>query len=72
MPLKTQRNSGLIWVSDLAIASIGPRSLVATGPEEIVAAKWEFEADTERFLRAAEVRFSMQFEILQTKYQWIF
>ena len=50
-----RRIPGLIRLSDLAIASIGPRSLVATGPEEIVAAKWEFEADTERFLRAAEV-----------------
>lgn len=36
-------------------ASIGPRSVVATGPEEIKAAKWELEADTERFIQAAEV-----------------
>ncbi len=43
-------------VSDIATASVGPRSLVATGPEEIQASKWEFEADTERFIQTAEVR----------------
>lgn len=42
--------------SDIATASIGPRSTVATGPEEIQASKWEFEADTERFIQTAEVR----------------
>ncbi len=41
--------------SDIATASIGPRSTVATGPEEIQASKWEFEADTERFIQTAEV-----------------
>ena len=40
---------------DIATASIGPRSLVATGPEELKAAKWEFEHDMEPFLQAAEV-----------------
>ena len=40
---------------DIATASIGPRSVVATGPEELSAAKWELEADTEGFIRAAEV-----------------
>ncbi|KAL9122610.1 MAG: hypothetical protein Q9187_000842 [Circinaria calcarea] len=39
---------------DIATASIGPRSVVATGPEEIEAAKWELEADTERFIQVAE------------------
>ncbi|KAL9608633.1 MAG: hypothetical protein Q9167_006554 [Letrouitia subvulpina] len=39
---------------DIATASIGPRSTVATGPEEIEGAKWELEADTERFIQTAE------------------
>ena len=39
---------------DVATASIGPRSQVITGPEEVVAAKWEFEADMENFLQVAE------------------
>lgn len=39
---------------DIATASIGPRSLICTGPEELLAAKWEFEADTEKFIQAAE------------------
>lgn len=43
--------------SDIATASIGPRSVVATGPEEIQGSKWELEADTERFIQAAEVGF---------------
>jgi len=42
---------------DIAIASIGPRSTVATGPEEIQGSKWELEEDTEKFIQAAEVRF---------------
>ena len=29
--------------------------MVATGPEEIEAAKWEFKNDMERFLEVAEV-----------------
>ena len=40
---------------DIAWASIGPRSLVATGPEELNAAKWELEKDTENFIQVAEV-----------------
>ena len=40
---------------DIAVASIGPRSFVATGPEELSAAKWELEEDMERFIEAAEV-----------------
>jgi leukotriene-A4 hydrolase len=39
---------------DIATASIGPRSLVSTGPEELCDAKWELEADTERFIEEAE------------------
>lgn len=39
---------------DITTASIGPRSTVATGPEEIEAAKWELEADTEHFVQTAE------------------
>ncbi|MCJ1405279.1 hypothetical protein MMC11_008506 [Xylographa trunciseda] len=49
---------------DIATASIGPRSCVATGPEELSDAKWELEADTELFIQAAE-------KILQTNpYAW--
>ena len=39
---------------DTAQAPIGPRSVVATGPEELAACKWELEADTEKFIQAAE------------------
>lgn len=39
---------------DLASASIGPRSQVWTGPEELTAAQWEFEADTEKYIQIAE------------------
>lgn len=39
---------------DIASASIGPRSVVATGPEELSDAKWELEADTEKFIEVAE------------------
>lgn len=39
---------------DIVTAKIGPRSTVATGPDEIKDAKWEFEQDTEKFLQAAE------------------
>ncbi|KAL9108996.1 MAG: hypothetical protein Q9227_006236 [Pyrenula ochraceoflavens] len=39
---------------DIAQAKIGPRSVVATGPDELEACKWEFEADAERFIKAAE------------------
>jgi leukotriene-A4 hydrolase len=47
---------------DIATASIGPRSLVSTGPEELMDAKWELEADTERFIEVAEK--------LVMPYQW--
>ncbi|KAG9238425.1 putative leukotriene A-4 hydrolase like protein [Amylocarpus encephaloides] len=39
---------------DIATASIGPRSLVSTGPEELSDAKWELEDDTEKFIEIAE------------------
>lgn len=39
---------------DIAFAPIGPRSTVATGPDELAACKWEFEDDTEKQLAAAE------------------
>lgn len=39
---------------DLASASIGPRSTVWTGPEELKASQWEFEHDTEAYIQAAE------------------
>ena len=40
---------------DIASAPIGPRSLVATGPDELVDAKWELEKDMENFIEVAEV-----------------
>ncbi|EXJ77982.1 leukotriene A-4 hydrolase [Capronia epimyces CBS 606.96] len=39
---------------DIATAKIGPRSVVATGPDELQECQWELEADTEKFLQAAE------------------
>ncbi|KAI9796629.1 MAG: hypothetical protein M1833_006069 [Piccolia ochrophora] len=39
---------------DITSASIGPRSTVFTGPDELAAAKWELERDTERFIQVAE------------------
>ncbi|KAH8591232.1 leukotriene A-4 hydrolase [Bisporella sp. PMI_857] len=39
---------------DIATAAIGPRSVVSTGPEELAAAKWELENDTEKFIEVAE------------------
>lgn len=39
---------------DLATASIGPRSNICTGPEELVGCKWELEQDMENFMEAAE------------------
>ena len=53
---------------DIAQASIGPRSVVATGPEELSAAKWEMENDMERFMEAAEVRF---LRCCRNKLMWI-
>ena len=42
--------------SDIATASIGPRSVVATSAEELRVCQWEVEEDTERFIQTAEVR----------------
>ena len=39
---------------DIATAKIGPRSTVATGPDELEGCKWELEADTERFIEIAD------------------
>ena len=39
---------------DIAMAAIGPRSLVATAPEELCASKWELEDDMENFIVSAE------------------
>ena len=45
-----------ILLRDIATAPIGPRSVIATGPEEIQECKWELELDMENFIQAAEVR----------------
>jgi leukotriene-A4 hydrolase len=39
---------------DIATAKIGPRSYVATGPNELADCKWEFERDMQSFLDVAE------------------
>lgn len=39
---------------DIHTAAIGPRSVVATGPNELKDAKWELEKDTENFIKVAE------------------
>lgn len=39
---------------DIATASIGPRSMVASGPNELADSKWELEKDTENFIQHAE------------------
>ncbi|KAJ9615028.1 Leucyl aminopeptidase yscIV [Cladophialophora chaetospira] len=39
---------------DIATAKVGPRSIVATGPDELKECKWELEEDTEKFLKAGE------------------
>jgi len=39
---------------DIATAPIGPRSTVATGPNELQACKWELERDMEKFMEVAE------------------
>lgn len=39
---------------DIVTAKIGPRSVVATGPNEIEDCKWEFERDMEKFMEIAE------------------
>lgn len=39
---------------DIAQAPIGPRSYVATGPDELKACQWEFERDVEKFMEVIE------------------
>lgn len=39
---------------DIVTAPIGPRSVVATGPNELEECKWEFERDMEKFMEVAE------------------
>jgi leukotriene-A4 hydrolase len=39
---------------DLKSASIGPRSTVWTGPEELEGCKWELSGDMEKYMEAAE------------------
>ncbi|KAL3473643.1 peptidase family M1-domain-containing protein [Aspergillus californicus] len=39
---------------DIAEASIGPRSVVATSPDKLQECQWELEADTERFIATIE------------------
>lgn len=39
---------------DIAQAPIGKRSSVATGPNELMEAQWELEADMDKFMAAAE------------------
>lgn len=39
---------------DIETAPIGPRSVVATGPNELAACKWELERDMEKFMEIAE------------------
>merc|ERR1712000_423643 len=39
---------------DIATAKIGPRSVVATGPNELEACKWELERDMEKFMEIAD------------------
>jgi len=39
---------------DIKTAQIGPRSKVATGPDELEGAKWELEKDMEKFMEVAE------------------
>lgn len=39
---------------DIVTAPIGPRSVVATGPNELEACQWELERDMEKFMAVAE------------------
>ncbi|KAH8911027.1 hypothetical protein BR93DRAFT_874536 [Coniochaeta sp. PMI_546] len=48
---------------DIVTAPIGKRSVVASGPNELEACKWEFEEDMDRFMEAAE-------SITGVPYQW--
>jgi leukotriene-A4 hydrolase len=48
---------------DLACASIGPRSTVWSGPEELLACQKELEGEIEPFMDAVEA-------VVSPKYQW--
>ncbi|KAK2034565.1 leukotriene A-4 hydrolase/aminopeptidase [Colletotrichum zoysiae] len=39
---------------DIATAPIGPRSIVATGPDELKESQWELQGDMEKFMEVAE------------------
>lgn len=39
---------------DIDFAPVGPRSVVATSPDQLGDCQWELEADTEKFIQAAE------------------
>ena len=39
---------------DIETSPVGPRSVVATGPNELQAAKWELEESTEKFIQTIE------------------
>lgn len=39
---------------DIAFAKLGPRTVVASGPDELADCKWELERDTERYVELAE------------------
>lgn len=39
---------------EIETASIGPRSVVASGPKELAGSKWELERDTENMIQTAE------------------
>ncbi|KAF2275621.1 leukotriene A-4 hydrol [Westerdykella ornata] len=48
---------------DLACASIGPRSTVWTGPQELLECQWELDGEIEPFIQAIE-------SVVAPKYQW--
>jgi leukotriene-A4 hydrolase len=48
---------------DLASASIGPRSTVWTGPEELLDCQWELQDEVESYMKAIE-------SVASPKYQW--
>ncbi|KAJ4319121.1 Leucyl aminopeptidase yscIV [Neodidymelliopsis sp. IMI 364377] len=62
---KVPINSYLFAVAsgDLACASIGPRSTVWTGPEELLECQQELEGEIEPFMKAIE-------SVVAPKYQW--
>lgn len=48
---------------DLASASIGPRSTVWTGPEELLDCQWELEGEIEPYMKAID-------SVVKLPYQW--